>query len=270
MSLNATTTGAGVPTLIFVHGYACSLDDWANQIDALSDKFRCVAMDLPGHGGSDIPADPGIAGMAGAVNTVKAGVDGPVILVGHSLGAKIVREACCRDSSRVAGLVLIDGGFYAQDAAAKREADARHIASIGFDGFIRSHFGALFPAGADPATRDRVVERAASRDPDLATALYLSAVEFDIARSAETLREITVPILVLQCSIGAERGGRRAIRPGEVTTMTDLVRENVPTAEVRTITDCGHFPMFEQPAQLNDALREFARKAADGVGDRGG
>ena len=48
--LNVRVTGAQDPTLIFVHGFACSLEDWDAQVNALSSQFRCVALDLPGHG----------------------------------------------------------------------------------------------------------------------------------------------------------------------------------------------------------------------------
>jgi pimeloyl-ACP methyl ester carboxylesterase len=53
--LNVRVTGAQDPTLIFVHGFACSLDDWDAQVNGLSSQFRCVAFDLPGHGSSPAP-----------------------------------------------------------------------------------------------------------------------------------------------------------------------------------------------------------------------
>lgn len=258
--LNIRAEGTGQPTLLLVHGYACDLTDWATTFAALSPEFRVVALDLPGHGGSALPDDPSIAGLAEAVNAVKAGIPGPVVLVGHSLGAKVIREAWCRAPDRVAGLVLLDGGYYADGAAEKVKSEAKRIAAIGFDAFIRPHFGSLFPANADPAVRGRVVNRAASLDAAFGTALFLSAVEFDIARSDETLRSITVPMLVLQCSTAAPGGGRRSMQPGETNEMMQAAARLSPVAELAVITGSGHFPMWEQPEQLHAALRSFARK----------
>ena len=63
--------GTNKPTLIFVHGFVCSLDDWDQQVAALSPRFRCVALDLPGQGHSARPATASIAVMGSAVNQVK-------------------------------------------------------------------------------------------------------------------------------------------------------------------------------------------------------
>jgi pimeloyl-ACP methyl ester carboxylesterase len=53
--INFVVRGTDNPTLIFVHGFACSLDDWEKQFRGLSSRFRCVALDLPGHGDSAKP-----------------------------------------------------------------------------------------------------------------------------------------------------------------------------------------------------------------------
>jgi pimeloyl-ACP methyl ester carboxylesterase len=50
--INFVVRGTDNPTLIFVHGFACSLDYWEKQFRGLSSRFRCVALDLPGHGDS--------------------------------------------------------------------------------------------------------------------------------------------------------------------------------------------------------------------------
>src|SRR5580704_13284642 len=69
--VNFRVVGAQDPTLIFVHGFACALDDWDGQVKALSPSFRCVALDLPGHGASAKPETVSIATMGSAVNQVK-------------------------------------------------------------------------------------------------------------------------------------------------------------------------------------------------------
>ena len=59
--INARVVGSQQATLIFVHGFACALDDWDRQVEALSPRFRCVALDLPGHGRSPRPDMASIA-----------------------------------------------------------------------------------------------------------------------------------------------------------------------------------------------------------------
>ena len=72
------TGGPGRPAL-FVHGLATSSYLWRNVIDELRDERRCVAFDLPLHGGTPAAADqdfslPGLAALPGAVRGRAAAV----------------------------------------------------------------------------------------------------------------------------------------------------------------------------------------------------
>jgi len=51
--LNHRLTGpADAPIVLFLHGFMGSLTDWQTVIDALEGEYRCLAVDLPGHGDS--------------------------------------------------------------------------------------------------------------------------------------------------------------------------------------------------------------------------
>src|SRR3954451_17047649 len=92
--INYVVRGTGDPTVIFVHGFACSLDDWQDQFRGLSPNFRCVALDLPGHGESATPEPVSIEMLAAAVNRVRDQVEASVsMLVGHSMGCRVIVEA---------------------------------------------------------------------------------------------------------------------------------------------------------------------------------
>src|SRR5262252_4614442 len=105
-NINFRVTGTQSPSVIFVHGFTCALEDWDAQVKALSPKFRCAALDLPGHGASAKPANVSIASMAAAVNQVKDRVGpGGKILVGHSMGCRVITEAYVRSRADVVGLV---------------------------------------------------------------------------------------------------------------------------------------------------------------------
>lgn len=59
--------GAGEKTLLLVHGNPVSGHVFAPLVERLSDRFRCVAPDLPGFGGSDKPPDAVAAAIGGSV-----------------------------------------------------------------------------------------------------------------------------------------------------------------------------------------------------------
>lgn len=79
-------TGSG-PTLLFIHGMTFSRQTWDPILARLTDHFRCIALDLPGHGGSrGSGADPRAVIMRIHATVAAAGVETPVV-VGHSAGA---------------------------------------------------------------------------------------------------------------------------------------------------------------------------------------
>lgn len=101
------------PAVLLLHGLASSsriLDLLAPQ---LASSFRVVAYDQRGHGRSTKPDRRyGFDHVAGdALAVIRAfRLDRPV-LVGHSWGANVALEVAARWPRRVAGAVLIDGGF---------------------------------------------------------------------------------------------------------------------------------------------------------------
>jgi len=81
--------GSG-PPLVFVHGLTFDRASWQPIIDRLADAYRCIAVDLPGHGDSDGPPRP-LEDIAAALHRLldEAGIDRPVV-VGHSMGVPVV------------------------------------------------------------------------------------------------------------------------------------------------------------------------------------
>lgn len=49
LHIHYTDTGTGSKAVVFVHGWACDSTFWSEQIPALTDCGRLIAIDLPGH-----------------------------------------------------------------------------------------------------------------------------------------------------------------------------------------------------------------------------
>jgi pimeloyl-ACP methyl ester carboxylesterase len=259
--------GNGEPAFVFVHGFACAGSDWAAQVAALSPNHRCVTLDLPGHGVSAALASPTLAGLGSAVNDVRraAGVS-QAILVGHSLGAKVIREAYSEDPEGIAGLVLIDGAFYDGDRETMLGRASALIDAAGFAAYQQAHFGSMFGESSDGAFREHVVARAAGLDPAYGRALYLEAVTWDPARGQQTLRQIKVPTLVLQSTqIGADLK-RQPVQAGTKTSFMRMVEELVPGAQSAAVAGVGHFTMNEAPEEVNRHLQAFVARVAGSEG----
>ena len=257
--INARVVGSQEPVLIFVHGFACALDDWDRQVETLSRRFRCVALDLPGHGRSPRLEPASIAVMGCAVNSVRERIGGrSTILVGHSMGCRVIIEAFQQSRAKLEGLVFVDGSILGgdQETAIKRSKDT--IDREGMDGFTQRFFSDMFLDGSDAKLRERLIARAQSVDAKTREALFLDLIRWDLTKARDALRAITVPVLLLQSTYINSALQRMPLQPGMTTPWMDAVAGSVPTTEAKIIYDVGHFAMIEGAQAVNDAIEKFA------------
>jgi pimeloyl-ACP methyl ester carboxylesterase len=105
--VTATAGPADGPAIVFLHGTRLTAGMWSAQQAALSDRYRTVALDLPGHGTRrDEPFS-----LERAIDAVSATIrddtaDGRAILVGLSLGGYVAMAVAAREPDRVRGLVV--------------------------------------------------------------------------------------------------------------------------------------------------------------------
>jgi pimeloyl-ACP methyl ester carboxylesterase len=99
------------PTVVLLPATAETASDWDAIAEDLSHDRLVVALNLRGHGASDWPGSYSIDAMAEDVRELLARLDGPVDLVGHSLGGLVAWWVAAADSSMVRRLVLEDVGL---------------------------------------------------------------------------------------------------------------------------------------------------------------
>ena len=95
--LHLETCGpADASPLLFTHGWGTNSTVWYYAKQQLADRFRLVFWDLPGLGKSQGPSDHNyqLENMAEDLAAVVARVEGPVVLVGHSIGGMISLTFC--------------------------------------------------------------------------------------------------------------------------------------------------------------------------------
>jgi 2-succinyl-6-hydroxy-2,4-cyclohexadiene-1-carboxylate synthase len=85
--------GDGEP-LVLLHGFTGSTRSWpVDAVSVLAREYSVVAMDLPGHGESSIPTDPGRYSFAHLIDDLAFGLDeagvGPAHVLGYSMGGRV-------------------------------------------------------------------------------------------------------------------------------------------------------------------------------------
>lgn len=92
--------------IVLVHGAAWTRNMWLPQMEALSDVFRVIAVDLPGHGILQHEPFQLTSSVRTVIESLKQAAQGPGLIVGLSLGG-YVAMACVKDHAQdITGLVL--------------------------------------------------------------------------------------------------------------------------------------------------------------------
>lgn len=254
--------GSGTPPFVFVHGFTCDLTDWDAQVAAFTPRHQVVACDLRGHGGTPgVPDDCSIDTYGADVAALLEQLDlRRAILVGHSLGCRVVLRAAGAVPDRVAGVVLIDGSQLGSgDPEAAERATRAKVEAVGFPNFVQGMFEQMFVPGTPESIRSRIVSRAMRMPAALGTALFPRSPAWDARHLAPVLEATSQPLLVLQ-STAVIDGRRVSLAPGMRVPYLDLVRRAAPHASIETIPATGHFMQIDAPDWVNAKLAAFAAK----------
>jgi 3-oxoadipate enol-lactonase len=112
VDLSWSERGNGEPALVLCHGYTGSSHDWALQVDELARRRRVLTYDHRGHGSSTKVGSLEGYTIAQLAEDLAAFLDavggGPVDLLGHSMGGRVVMTMVLERPDLVRSLILMD------------------------------------------------------------------------------------------------------------------------------------------------------------------
>jgi pimeloyl-ACP methyl ester carboxylesterase len=238
--------GAGLPAVLFVHGWQADRSVWRDVIGALDRDVRAVAVDLRGGGASRRAAGPfALERFAADLREfVEALRLGPVILAGHSMGGTVALRFALDAPELTRGLVLISpvpasGGGYSP----KGEAYLR--ATAGDAEAARAWLARTFAGTPDDAMLDRVCTAAARADREASLDSFESWAHADFA---EATRSISAPALVV-----APQHDLPEVYERKVAAL-------LPNAQFVVLPDSGHYAILERPREIARLISEFRER----------
>ena len=253
---HADDAPAGAPTLVMLHGFTGSKENWYPLAERLRGRYRLLVPDLPGWGESERQpdADYGYAAQAARVAAFiaqVAGTDDGVVLLGHSMGGGIAALVAARHPRLVdrvgmlaASGVLFEGNAFGQDVLAGHNPFAVSDAAS-----LRGYLDILFHRAGSrpwipwPASRGMIRKRRAD-------AAFEQSVLERIGRGPERFLPgeeadgIDQPALLLW--------GRQdaVIDPSALA----VYAADMPQAEKVLVDDAGHMALMERPDEVAAAV----------------
>ena len=255
--------GSG-PVIVFVHGYLVDGRLWDGVVDALADRFRCIAPTWP-MGAQQVAMEPDAdltpPGVATIIEGFLEALDlNDVTLVGNDSGGAMCQVLVARRPARVGRLVLTNcdthenfppGIFKALPPLAKLPGGVTMLAlpfrvpavlRTAFRPFAKRQPSAeLLASWARPGTTDKAVRR------DLGKVTRGMNKRHTLA-AAEALRGSEFPLLLTWA-------------PGDrffPISYAERLAAEVGGAKLVRIPDSATFVPFDQPERLAAAIAEFA------------
>lgn len=253
--------GKGDEALVLIHGWTQNIDGWRDQIAEFSNRYRVIAIDLPGHGKSDkprftneaVPKDqpskPFVYSMdlfARAVDAVMS--DAKVkraVLMGHSMGTPVARQFYRKYPEKTLAIVIVDGALRPFGNKAMMD---QMIA--GFRGpNYQTAVGQMMTAISGPGLSAEAKERISTSANNTPQYVLVSAFEGMADESIWGEDKINVPVLAIM-----------AKSPFFPPNVEELSRGIAPKMDFQMWDGVGHFIMMEKPKEFNAAVLQWLEK----------
>jgi pimeloyl-ACP methyl ester carboxylesterase len=280
-------------TIVFTHGYTLTLDCWHYQRQALADTARLVFWDQRGHGRSpqlwpdDAPAEGVTIEQTGAdlaaVLAATCPGDGPVILVGHSMGGMTIMALAAQHpglfGTRVIGTGLIATAAANVDPAAwlppplrplarqaapsvlRTAAQGRQAALVergrqaaGDIAFLSTRLIGFGDSTVSPTLVDFAERMIRSTRVEVIAEFYLALLAHDQVTALEAIGQ--APAFVLTGDRDKVVASRLA---GELAA-------GIPSADLILVPGAGHLVFMERPEVVNEAIEALLAQAAGAAG----
>lgn len=278
--VNVLCTGRGRRTVVLLHGFGDTHATWRKVVPELVRRHRVVALDLPGFGASRSIRGALLDGQVAAIEGVldALGVDGPVAIVGNSMGGAAALRFALAHPERTERVVAIAPAGLGVGVPIWWRMLSGQLLSLRLvlmalevvpPPFVESVARQIFlrlvvhdPARIDRATLRELGRRYRTRRDveDLYQLGHRLVAELASGTLLERAEALDVPLLVLW-------GRQDRMVPVE---HGQSLAAAVARSRLEVLESCGHCPQIERPDLLLPLLESFLSPLAVHSAEKGG
>ncbi|MEM1153440.1 MAG: alpha/beta fold hydrolase BchO [Pseudomonadota bacterium] len=253
--------GSG-PCLLLLHGTGASTHSWSGLVEHLVGSFEVIAIDLPGHGFTQLADDDGMSlpGMAALLSQLVQDLGVSVdVVVGHSAGAALLARMCLDLSIAPVAMISINGAMLPLPGLARKlyPGAARLLAALpGVPKLVARH-GSQKPVIQQllRQTGSAVSERYVDHYQTLvgSAAHVNGAIQMMANWNLDTLEQeltkLSPALYLLACKNDKAVPFAQAAR----------LKVQLPQADLRVLPELGHLGHEEDPEQFARLIIDIAR-----------
>ena len=239
--------GEGKEAVVFVHGWSCNLNFWKANIPAFINQSRVIAVDLPGHGESDKPqVTYSMDLFARAIDAVlqDANVE-RATLVGHSMGAPVIRQFYRKYPDKTRALVIVDGSLRPFSNPEQMKQFLDPLRGPDYKKQAELLIGFMVQPVKDKKTQEEI-KAAMMSTPQHVMVGAFEAMMDDAIWKDDRINAPTLAVMAKQPQWNAE--------------YEKFVRELAPGIDYQMWEGVSHFLMMDEPQKFNDAVLAFMKK----------
>ncbi|MDX5347886.1 MAG: alpha/beta hydrolase [Hymenobacteraceae bacterium] len=222
------------PVLLFLHGMGDHGLIWKPQLAALQQHYRCIAVDLPGHGQTQCSTFncrmfDFAAALTQFIQVLKLP---PLTLIGHSMGGQIAVVLALGYAAQIEKLVL--------------------IAPAGFEQFTESE-KRMLQFGASLHNSWGGTESSALPQKEIIQKSMKGMLDEPVFEHLPQLRQPTLIIFGDHDPFIPNR----YLHHQTTAAVAQAGAAQIPNAELHLLKNCGHYPQLDYPQQVNTLLQFF-------------
>jgi pimeloyl-ACP methyl ester carboxylesterase len=241
--------GQGSP-IVLLHGFCGSKGYWDNVIFKLSEQFRVITLDLPGHGESaNLEGNATIEEIADHIKELLDYLKvTKVTMFGHSLGGYITLAFAEKFGQMLNGFSLVHSTAFPDSEEAKkgREAGVEKVKKEGISAFIDGLIPKLFsPDNLEKNENDIQTAKKIGYSTSTEGAMKTLIAMKNRPNRNSVLEQAELPVLLIA-------GEKDQIIPSEKTFSVSK-----STIKQVLVKDSGHMSMYENPSELINKMMEY-------------